>query len=237
VATVGIVEWRARSDDARVVATSEYATHAGERATVQLADGSIVLLGPASHLSVTQTGAGVRQVRLNGEAYFTVDNRTDAPFVVHAGDGVVRVLGTEFAVRRYDTDSLVRVAVAAGRVSLRARMDRAGIGVVLGASDAAQLGPRNRVVVTRGVDLTDYLAWRTGQLRFRNATVSSMLTDLERAYDLDLSVSDSAMAHLHVTVTLHQTTVSGMLEVLSTLLNADVQRTGRRVTLTRGGAL
>jgi ferric-dicitrate binding protein FerR (iron transport regulator) len=234
---IGLVKGGTWFDGSHTRATSEYATRPGERATVQLADGSTVLLGPASHLVVTREGASVRETRLSGEAYFTVRSRADAPFIVHAGDGIVRVLGTEFAVRRYDTDSTVRVAVATGRVSLRARTDGDGIGVVLGASDAAQLGPKNRVVVTRGVDLTDDLSWRTGQLRFRNATVASVLTDLGRAYDLELTVSDSALAHLHITATLHQTTAAGMLDVLSRLLNADVRRSGRHVTLIKRGAL
>jgi transmembrane sensor len=216
-----------------VLSAAEYATRPGQRASVRLADGTTVLLAPASHLSVRAVGNTVRHVTLKGEGYFTVRHQSATPFVVQAGNGIVRVLGTEFAVRRYAEDSTVRVAVASGRVSVRARSDNAATAVVLGASDAAQLGPRNRMVVTRHIDLDGYLAWRTGQLRFQDTPVSAILRELNRTYDLDISTTDTAIANRLITLTLHETTSNGVLDLLSQLLDADVQRQGRHVTLTR----
>jgi len=227
---VGVGRWRAGGDDAQST-TREFATRPGQRASVELADGSTALLAPASRIVVRASGRDVREVRLDGEAYFTVRGKSDVPFVVRAGDGIVRVLGTSFAVRRYETDSAVRIVVASGRVSVSDRDDRDGVGVILGAADLAQLGPGNRVVVTRGVALDDELAWRNGQLRVRNVTVAALVADLERVYDLEIRVPDSALMRLPVTASFHQTTPDGMLDVLSALLNVDVHRDGRTVTL------
>jgi ferric-dicitrate binding protein FerR (iron transport regulator) len=228
---VGVWQWRTHANGGRALVAAEYATLPGQRADIHLADGSSVLLGPASRLRTRVAGHDVRDVMLDGEAYFTVHGRSGTPFVVHAGDGIVRVLGTAFSVRRYPEDSAVRVAVTSGRVGLRARTDSDGVGVVLGASDVAQLGPRNLVLVTRGANLDDDLSWRTGQLRFHNTPVSSVLADVRRMYDLDVTVRDSTLASLPVTITLHETTANGVLDVLSRLLNVDIRREGRHVTL------
>jgi ferric-dicitrate binding protein FerR (iron transport regulator) len=89
------------------------------------------------------------------------------------------------------------------------------------------------MVVTRHIDLDGYLAWRTGQLRFQDTPVSAILTELNRTYDLDITTTDTAIASRLITLTLHETTSNGVLDLLSQLLDADMQRQGRHVTLTR----
>ncbi len=213
-----------------VTVAAEYTTQRGQRATIRLAEGGTVTLGPDSRLHVRGSASGAREVDLVGEAYFTIAHQASTPFVVRAGDGVVRVLGTEFVVRRYPTDSTMAVAVATGRVAVRARSDKESAGIVLDASDAARLGPGNQVLVTRGVSIDDYTGWRTGRLHFNEISLAQLLTELERAYAVDFVVADSALVHPIVSATFNAASVDGMLAVLAALLpNAHVERDGRTV--------
>src|SRR5262249_20816465 len=98
----------------------EVATSIGPRATIALGDGSRVVLGPRSRLSMPEHfGDGPRDVTLDGEAYFTVQHDAAHPFRVHAAGGDIEDVGTRFVVRAYAGEATVRVIVADGQVSAR----------------------------------------------------------------------------------------------------------------------
>ena len=75
----------------------------GDKATIELPDGTNVVLNSASQLSyLNNFGEKVRRVQLNGEAYFKVAHDEKHPFVVQIGDLEVKVLGTSFNVSAYE---------------------------------------------------------------------------------------------------------------------------------------
>ena len=95
-----------------------YSTAKGENRTVLLDDGSVVYLNTRTTLS-WQFDEDIRRVDLvEGEALFDVTPEVYRPFVVHAGAGVVRVLGTRFNVHRKNGSDVV-VTVLEGRVRSR----------------------------------------------------------------------------------------------------------------------
>jgi transmembrane sensor len=96
-----------------VSASEQFVTQVGARAIIPLSDGSQIELNTDSAMRV-HMGSSRREVWLDrGEAYFEVAHHEDVPFVVHAGERNVTVLGTRFAIRR-EPDKLT-VAVAQGR--------------------------------------------------------------------------------------------------------------------------
>ena len=57
-----------------------------------------------------------REVYLNGEAYFEVAKNAEKPFIVHAADLNVKVLGTKFNVSSYPDEPNIKVSLVEGRV-------------------------------------------------------------------------------------------------------------------------
>ena len=89
-------------------------TGIGENRSVRLEDGSRVMLGGGTELSVVMDEDS-RQVSLaHGEAFFKVAKESARPFTVHAGNAAVTAVGTEFDVRL--GGDRVTVAVVEGRV-------------------------------------------------------------------------------------------------------------------------
>ena len=75
---------------------------AGQRAELVLPDSTRVWLNANSKLVYsTSFKEGIRQVELDGEAYFDVKHNGDNPFVVRTKSMNVTVLGTEFNVSAY----------------------------------------------------------------------------------------------------------------------------------------
>ena len=86
--------------DATPLATKRFDTPVGGHRVIPLEDGSKVELNTASVVRASIT-AQSRQVWLDkGEAYFEVAHLSGRPFVVHAGNRTITVLGSKFSVRR-----------------------------------------------------------------------------------------------------------------------------------------
>ena len=94
----------------------------GDKATIELPDGTNVVLNSASQLSyLNNFGEKVRRVQLNGEAYFKVAHDEKHAFIVQIGDLEVKVLGTSFNVSAYEDAKDVTVVLLEGKVGVYAQ--------------------------------------------------------------------------------------------------------------------
>lgn len=211
-------------------------TTVGERRTIDLPDGSQVVLGTASTLRVdTAFGRAARNVHLEGQAFFRVTHDSARPFVVHAAGTLAEDLGTEFDVRAYPGDGMVRIAVVEGAVAVR-RAQGADSVALLRPRDVARIGAGDggAPVVLHDQNVERLIAWTTGEPFFDDATVADVARELERWYDVEVRVTSEAVANLRYTGPLNMR-ADGLDEVLRVLdlaldERASIERQGRVVT-------
>lgn len=201
VAASALLWSRAHGDAGRggvLTAGAVFRTAVGRVDSVRLGDGSRVVLGPGSELRVASDQRDGRVVELRGEALFDVKHDAVHPFVVRAGAATIRDVGTTFAVHA-DEAGEVRVAVTAGEVRLSPSSAPSDPGVVLSAGDVGTLGAAGRVEARPGHGTGDDLAWTSGRLVFRDATLDDVRSDLRRWYGVEFVVADSTLGGRHVT--------------------------------------
>ncbi len=179
---------------------------AGQVRQVTLADQSQVTLDAGSAIAV-DFAHGERRVRLlHGAAFFQVTH-TGAPFLVEAGGGEVRVLGTQFEVRGQAEGA--QVTVRSGRVAVspavgdRVRELTANQQVAYGAG---------RMGETLSVDSDNRLAWRQGWLNYYQVPLAQVVEDLGRYYPGRILLLDGELG---------QRKVSGSFPVAEPLLALD----------------
>jgi transmembrane sensor len=233
-----VVELRDRAV-APTAPSREVATKRGERAAFNLADGSRVILGAESRLSIpaAYNRPGVpRELRLEGQGYFVVTHDSLRPFRVKTSLGVAEDLGTEFVVTTYPEARGMRVVVASGKVALWHPEDPRTPSadslplVTLLPGDLARLDSVGTATVRR-VDPASYVAWTRGALVFSGTPLSDVLPQLARWYDLDIHLADSSLATRRLTATFRDQSVSQVLDLLALSLDLKVERDGRAVTL------
>jgi ferric-dicitrate binding protein FerR (iron transport regulator) len=121
--TVWLV-WRRQEEKASPVAVSGVKDSVvvalnGERKKVVLPDSTTVHLNSGSRLSYNKDfGKGNRQVWLNGEAFFEVTKDAAHPFLVNTDRMTVKVLGTVFNVKAYNTKEDIETTVVEGKVEV-----------------------------------------------------------------------------------------------------------------------
>ncbi len=201
-------------------------TAAGERRSVELEDGSRIVVAPGSVLRIgggLASGRGERRVDLEGEAWFEVEHDASRPFRVHTDGGVAEDLGTEFTVRAWPGEGRVQVAVVSGAVALRS----AGGGdssVTLGPEDVGEVMTGQAPTVSRPGSLAGFVAWRGGRLPVEDLPVDSLATLFSRWYGVILTVGDSALGARRITATFDLDRVEDALEVLRLSLGVEVER-------------
>jgi transmembrane sensor len=203
----------------------------GTRRTITLGDGTQVTLNAGSTLRWPRTfGRGARDVYLDGEAFFSVTHDATAPFRVHARGTVAHDLGTRFTVRAYPELAHVEVAVTDGTVSLR-HDGTAGDSAILRAGQLGRLGQSGAPTVESNVPLDRWTAWTGGALVLDGLTLADAIPQLERWYDVDVTIADSALARRRITARFRDETLPQMLDALTLALDARVQQSGRAVTI------
>ncbi|HEX9563313.1 MAG TPA: FecR domain-containing protein [Gemmatimonadaceae bacterium] len=213
-------------------------TGRGEQRSVNLPDGSHVVLGPESTLRVhPQFGVAAREVFLEGQAFIRVSHDPARPFVVNARGTRTVDLGTAFEVRAYPSEA-VRVAVTEGAVEVRRQASGQAPVAVLQAGDVARLAGSSAVDIRRRQDVERLLGWTRGELAFDDTPLSEIADELERWFDVECRIGNPAIQDLHLT--LHVRTGESLSEILKVVELAlashgvRTERDGRTVTFRRG---
>ncbi len=160
-------------------------TNPGEKKEIGLPDGSRVILNEDSKLVFPEQFGDKREVRLVGEAYFSVAEDAEHPFVIDCPNGHVEVLGTAFNLRAYPEEEFAEVEVESGKVMFS--RPNGEDSVVLESKQMAILEPLKEgeeVAAIEAVDIPalNAQAWRTNRLDFRRLKMETVVLLIERYY-------------------------------------------------------
>ncbi len=184
----------------------------GQQQKIVLPDNSIVYVNAGSHieypLSFTDS---IREIRLDGEAFFEVTPNANQPFVVHSGALLTRVLGTSFNIRAYKNEGTQSVLVAIGKVQVNTNEKSLDI-----------LFP-NRLLTynIRSKDhaVTDQLAetmdWKQNRMAFDDISFKDLAADLGRRYGKTFVFVNPSLGNCHYRAVFNNLPVEKILTQLS----------------------
>lgn len=210
VLVAGLVGWRNWNP---VQSLGRYATEVGERRSIELHDGSTVLLDTNSAITV-EYRRKQRDVTLQrGQAQFSVASQPDRPFIVHAGSGSVRAVGTEFQVRRIrDT---VQVTLLEGIVAVNASPAPDGQARHTRLQPGDQLRFDARGLWARSdADLEVAQGWTRGELVFRRRPLRELIAEMNRHTRTKLRLGDPALGDLPVSGVFYDNDQSSLILAL-----------------------
>jgi len=207
-----------------------FATTTGQRDSVQLADGSRVILGPGSRLTVSADyGKATRGVELVGDAYFDIRHDATKPFTVRVANAIVEDIGTTFTVES-DVRDTTTVAVMSGSV----RLSAAGTGggsATLAAGDRGSLDASGAVREYRRAVVPADSSWTHGVLEFHDASMRRVAGEVRRWFGVDLRVADTSLLSVPLTATIRgNDPVDQVLTSIALSVGARVERQEKSAT-------
>ncbi|MBO9591454.1 MAG: FecR domain-containing protein [Niabella sp.] len=219
------------------------ATAKGTRKQLTLPDGTRVWLNGGSRLFfVTDFKGGTREVKLEGEAFFDVvhaqtETGAKRPFIVHAGNIDINVLGTAFNVKAYANEKMTTAVLYRGLIRVTKHNGADSFQPVLLYPNQKLVIPNTLVAMqpvtgeaqealkieaidsTKAVEARTETAWMYNRLEFRGDDFVTLAHKMEQWYNVSIHFTDDAVKRLNFNGSFEKETVAQALEALK-LANA-----------------
>jgi transmembrane sensor len=212
------------------------ASKAGERKSFQLPDGSKVMLNAGSTLTMAKDfNSSSREVTLEGEAFFDVSHNPGKPFIIHTAAMHVKVLGTIFNVKAYPADKTAETSLLKGSVEITLKNDEKKK-IILHPNEkivlpntAPEKSPVENVPTKKSstpkaiytiaaltyIDsVVKEVSWTENRLAFNDNSFEEIAVELERWYNVLITIKDEAIKQYRFTATFDQKNIFQILDAL-----------------------
>ncbi|MEP1778984.1 FecR domain-containing protein [Reichenbachiella sp.] len=233
VTTISIGLWQIEDTtlpaDQMPVTMIEKVNPKGQKSTIHLPDGSKVVLNAGSKLTYPQSfDASVREIRLEGEAYFDVARDEAHPFVVNAKNIAVQALGTAFNVNT--RNEKIDVALTHGRVKVSVTKDNTK-NVILEPGEMATYDKAGEQFSKATFSPDQVIAWKDGRLVFVDASLDEVISRLENWYGVEFEIADYHSHSWNYSSEFQNQRLSSVLKSIGFVQNFDYKIQGKKVTL------
>jgi len=174
------------------VAVNTISVPAGQRANLQLSDGTNVWLNARTTMTYPAffTGSS-REIQLDGEAYFEVEHDAKKPFIVHTEGYDVEVLGTSFNVEAYSGSTDFEAALMEGEVLVSSPESLRKIRLAPGYKAVGS----NGTLVAGIIDDYDIYRWKEGLICFKNMNFLDLMKEFEKCYGIKIIVENKRISN------------------------------------------
>jgi len=174
-----------------------------------LADGTKVWLDAASSLKYPASFVGnERRVELTGEAYFEVAHNKKMPFRVVVNQMTVEVLGTHFNINAYTEEAAAKTTLIEGAVKVSANNATEFL------TPGKMASYKNASIAVADANIEEELAWKNGYFIFNKAGIATIMRQLSRWYDVEVSYEGTVPQNEFVGQIKREETLVGALKIL-----------------------
>lgn len=184
-----------------LTSSETYSTGYGEIEYVTLPDGSNLVLNANSsvHFKNNWEAEGIREIWLQGEAFFKVSHKENhQKFVVRTDRLDVEVLGTEFNVK--NRRNTTRVILNSGKVKLTV----AGLtddGMSMKPGESGEVSAYDNKLIKKTVNPEQFSSWTKNRLVFKGTPLIEIAQTLEDNYGWQSTFEEEAMKSYQFTGT------------------------------------
>lgn len=203
----------------------------GSKTKLYLPDGTLVWLNAGSKMSYAQDfGINERTLNLTGEAYFEVTKNKHIPFKVHTEELDVKVLGTKFNFRNYKDDLEAKVCLLEGKVALNTREKE----TILHPDQQALLDKKTGKLSVSGTKAAYSAEWTNDRLYFDEVLLSDIIKELERSYDVKITVADDTLntIRFYGNFRKREQSIQEIMDVLSSTDKMTYTMNGKNIVIT-----
>lgn len=211
VVAFGLLLTQLSPDPASSNKTRTLASSVGEIKSVDLEDGSSVVLNTNTSIEITFSKKERFLKLLKGEALFVVKSDPKWPFIVDTGDSYVRAIGTAFNIKRSTSNTVITVTEGVVQID-KQDVHAASLEAI---KDNRVIISKQSDMLVENADIESELAWMNSQLIYIDTPIESVINDLSAYFKKPLSLNDSSLKELTVNGTLN---VDDPEQALATLL-------------------
>jgi transmembrane sensor len=207
-----IIYDHSQSNALETIAYNTLSTPRGRQFEVTLPDGTSVWLNAGSSITYPTSFTGKsREVSITGEVYFEVTKDQSMPFHVKVNNMDVTVLGTHFNINSYSNEASIKTTLLEGSVRVTKGTET---GLLKPGQQAEINKAGNKISIHDEVDTDLAMAWKNGFTSFKSADIKSIMRQVERWYDVDVSFEGNIPLRTFTADVSRNAPVSEILKIL-----------------------
>jgi len=201
-----------------------------------LSDGSVAYLNKYSKLTYPEKFKGnTREVEMEGEVFFGIHADKTKPFLIHAENTLIKVVGTSFNVKASKNSQEIEVVVESGIVvfsEIKANADTVSIRLIAGEKGIYQ--KKSHQLLKQKADDMNAYSWKSKTLVFNRTKLSKVISTLEEHYEVKINLKDRNLEEQHFSATFNNQHLDSILNVLSSTFELKCSKQGSDYVLERG---
>lgn len=199
---------------------------AGRVVTDTLPDQSVITVNKNSFLSYpSEFRGGTREVTLNGEAFFRIKADKKHPFIVHANDITVKVVGTSFNIKT--VNGKTEVVVESGVVVVQKNKQS----TTLVAKEKTETNWHDTSLVKTSVTDKLYNYYRSREFICDRTPLQQLVEKLNEAYDADIELGRDALKDLRITTVFTNEPLENIIDIICQTFKLKAEKIGNRIIL------
>ena len=251
-----------KNETAGIKDNNEIIVKPGVKTKLQLPDGSHVWLNSNSKLSYSETFNGpLREVFLTGEGYFDVVKNATRPFIVHTNGIDIKVLGTVFNVKAYDSDATIEATLVHGLIEVTktnqpntskvilkpyekliyskvatTQMDKPGYQKSSNISEEVKGNPAiiiSQLANNRVNSEIVETSWVYNRLSFEDEKFDDIAVKMERWFNVKITINNEKIKSYKLTGSFEDETVEEALKELEYLVSFSYKISGRNIDINK----
>lgn len=220
----------------------------GERKRFVLPDGTQVNLNSGSQLTFHKDfGIQNREIWLNGEAFFDVSKDASHPFMVNTNRMTVRVLGTAFNVKSYNTMEDIETTVLEGKVEVSLKESKEKKVILL---PNEKISLKNNVIIkdtfqnqsvtsikyevqtvkpANNETIPEEAVWVKEKLAFTNEAFDIVALKMERWHNVKFYFANEKLKSLRLNGDFDNVSIDETMHILQMMVHFKYEMTGNNI--------
>lgn len=162
----------------------------------------------------------IREVILEGEAFFEVEKDPDKPFIIKTNQTLTTVLGTSFNIRAYPNENKTTVSVATGKVQMNPNKSL-NQSIILTKGETGIYEQTIDSIYTNRLNNINSFAWKTDNLLFDNMLLTEVCEILSNYFSQKIIIADPKLEKLTFTASFKNQKLNDVLNVIDFTLNIE----------------
>jgi len=179
------------NEQENIITTNDFNTLVvgnGERSVIKLPDGTKVWLNSGSRLIYPVAFSGdVREVYLEGEAYFDVTHDKQHPFYVRASKMDIKVLGTEFYVSSNESNDNNYAVLVQGSIAFSTGTWLNKIERQLVPGQRINYNLKENKLLISEVKTAEFQSWKDGFVDVNSESLDVIIQRVAKYYNMEIS--------------------------------------------------
>lgn len=162
---------------------------------INLPDGSSIWLGEGAKISYPENfSSSMREVSIEGEAFFDVMKDAKRPFIVKTDAANIKVFGTRFNVNTKGAREILYVILESGSVGIEKKSKgKKDETIILEPNDMASISKTSGEIELTKVDPELYTVWKDDKFTFKSQTLENIAFVLSYCYKVDIQIDNEKL--------------------------------------------